>query len=336
MYASIAPSFASTRECLISNGSSYSDEEIRWAADLINQQRNADGKGKKTKYSGQFAPKEAYQILANITAGSIPQPTTGLVNALLIHYKAHEYIRQLRNTNVFKKVMRVSTPGVLTTELVQATQNCSPDIVRILLLHADDIAKSQALHIAVQQNDVLKLQYILESGADTSILCNDIQALVQNTTEDIFDILIHSLKTKWPTQEDPSSALIIATSLGSLRKCQALLANGASATYQNGEALFSAIKTMREDIVIAITGCTTKVSVGILDTAVRHSYDQIKQNAPVEICYNMMRHCLEAGARGDATYGLLVEAVKTRQMDLVSMLVQHGALADENSRDVLV
>ncbi|KAK7963488.1 hypothetical protein PG988_010462 [Apiospora saccharicola] len=265
--------------------------------------------------------KEATAALNAICQGSLPNATPGLVQALLDNDA--DVVRQRRkSTNLMKQLLKRDQEDVRSRLVEDATRNCSADILRLVVQRADDSAINQALPIALDKQDVEKVQYLLARGADASPLCHGFRRAVESGPDDLVNILLR--ETKGACQECRDLGLVDAGRLGHATKARMLLKSGAALSFQQGAALRHAIQAGHNDAAIAIASSDgARAETELLDIAVGEAYARTQ--------HDVVQSCLQAGARGSNTDRALVYAVQNGQRELARLLVQHRASVNQYS-----
>jgi hypothetical protein len=232
-----------------------------------------------------------------------------------------------KSKSIWKKVLRKDQNERRSDVLAKATQNCSLDIVWILALSADDIAKTEALKFAIVQNDTAKALVLLNGGADADEFHDDFKAAVQENRDDMVEVLLRA--TKGPCATCRTISLVKAASNGNLRNSLILLEKGADADFDNGGAMQKAIDAGREDLANAIASCGRKPSPGSFDIAIGLAYSKLAHDAEKQ--HRMIDICLRGGAKGSITDETLVQACKKGQNALINILLTHGASVDHGT-----
>jgi hypothetical protein len=302
------------------------DADRQKAAELCTQQRVDDGKTKKTKKEVPFDYKEVNPVLNNIVSAENSTSSPGLVQALL-ELGGDVSVARPKSKSLWKKALRKDQEVRRSDVLQKATQNCSLEVVWIMALSADDVAKTEALQFAIQQNDTSKGLVLLNGGADADKFCDEFLFAVEKNRDDMVEILLRA--TKGPCATCRTTGLVTAANNGNLRNSLLLLEKGADADYENGAALQKAIGAGREDLANAIAGCARKPSPKSFDIAVGLAYAKLAGDAEKQ--YRMIDICLRGGAKGSITDETLVGACKKGQNALIDNLLKYGASVDHGA-----
>jgi hypothetical protein len=302
------------------------DTDRQKAIELCTQQRVKDGKTKKTKKEAPFDYKEVNPVLNELVSSKPSAASPGLVQALL-ELGGDVSVARPKSKSIWKKVLRKDQNERRSDVLAKATQNCSLDIVWILALSADDIAKTEALKFAIVQNDTAKALVLLNGGADADEFHDDFKAAVQENRDDMVEVLLRA--TKGPCATCRTISLVKAASNGNLRNSLILLEKGADADFDNGGAMQKAIDAGREDLANAIASCGRKPSPGSFDIAIGLAYSKLAHDAEKQ--HRMIDICLRGGAKGSITDETLVQACKKGQNALINILLTHGASVDHGT-----
>ncbi|KAK8105025.1 hypothetical protein PG999_008384 [Apiospora kogelbergensis] len=189
--------------------------------------------------------------------------------------------------------------------------NATPGLVKVLLDSDADV-----LHQRRRSLDTAR------QGADASQLCHGFRRAVESGPDDLVKILLRQVRGACQACRD--LGLVDAARLGYVNKARMLLACGATLSFQKGAALVLAIQAGHEDTAIAITSSEgTRTHTELLDLAVGEAYAKAQ--------YDVVRSCLQAGARGPITDKTLVQAIRNRHGESALLLVQHQASVNRDS-----
>jgi len=299
------------------------DADRQKAVELLTQQRVIDGKAKKIKKEEPFTYKEVNPVLGALISDPSSTASPGLVQALL-EQGGDVSVARHKSKSLWKKVIRKDQVVRRSDVLAKATQNCKLEVVWILSQQADDIAKTEALKFAIEQNDTAKALVLLNSGADAVEFHAEFLAAVEKNADDMVEVVLRS--AKGPCTTCITQGLVTATNNGSLRNSLILLEKGADADFENGAALQKAIEAGREDLTNAIAFCKTKPSPKSFDVALGLAYGKLVSDAEKQ--HRMIDICLRGGARGSTTDETLVQACRSGQIALIELLLTHGASVD--------
>lgn len=313
---------------------------------LMQQERQLQGKPPKKP----FTSKESSPLLAKITSGEFCDTrssiliTPGVVQILLEDFGAQG--QGMSNTSLRSKTgVKVKMPWKLGQNempypanfLLLAVEHCNADIVSVLLQYADAPSKTQALRTAMRTDDPLKVQYAMASGAtlcNASLPHHEFLDIVHSGSCETLSALVRS-STLGPCQNCLDTALVQAVQQEcpeGQQKARALLESspGANTTFQDSEALFTAIRNRYAELVDAILSRIQQHQVDkglLLDTLSRATvlaYEKADPAQPVETRYKTVRMCLDAGGTGNCVSQVLVAAMKGRQFGLVLAMIKHG------------
>ncbi|KAH7120136.1 ankyrin repeat-containing protein [Dactylonectria estremocensis] len=265
--------------------------------------------------SASFGIKQSNPVLTDIAQGLVANPSPGLITVLLQH-GADVRVARHRSTNLFKRMMSKDQVDILNNVVELATRNCHEEIVFLLAQAADERCVTEALPVAIRQNDSAKAYILLARGADASRACKEFLGAVQSGSDDMVNILLRNFKGA--CQDCRNQGLVGAASRGHVAKAQMLLANGADATFQNGSALFTACRDRNETVaaVIASHGSMSG-HPDMLDNVLAEAYRLMQDQ--------LIKACLRAGAKGPNTDAALLKAVDSQNPPLVETFVRHGA-----------
>lgn len=305
---------ASTRQSMISSPSAINEDDCSWAREVM-------AGFAKPNSDGTLSYKEATAALHHICQGGIPNATPGLVKVLL-DSDADVLHQRRRSTNLVKRLLNRNQEDIRSRLVEDATRNCSTDILLLIAQGADESALNQALPVALDQQNVEKVSILLARGADASQLCHGFRRAVESGPDDLVKILLRQVRGACQACRD--LGLVDAARLGYVNKARMLLACGATLSFQKGAALVLAIQAGHEDTAIAITSSEgTRTHTELLDLAVGEAYAKAQ--------YDVVRSCLQAGARGPITDKTLVQAIRNRHGESALLLVQHQASVNRDS-----
>ncbi|KAI1358631.1 hypothetical protein F5Y08DRAFT_110240 [Xylaria arbuscula] len=280
------------------------------------------------EHSSSNTAKGATVALSDVVSGTVANSTAMLVRALL-ELGADVCFERRRSTNVVKAVLNKDQVDVRSNLLERAIRNCSIDILMLLTQKADEETVNQALPIAIGEGDPEKVMILLARGADASPLCSQFLKAVESSSDKIVDELTRP--TKGACQKCRDIGLVLAAKCGHRRKVQILLDKGANPNFERAHALGTAVSSGREDICRLIVSCKlNKVHSELLDVAIRDAYTQSN--------YRILKVCLQGreGSPSEIINGMLLQAVKYNQFDLVVPLLQSNASVEYQDGAVVV
>ncbi|KAI0890815.1 ankyrin repeat-containing domain protein [Annulohypoxylon nitens] len=278
-----------------------------------------------TRKSGIFGYKEATAALFRIADGTVINATPELVQALL-NNDADVCFQRRKSTNLLKIMMGKNQEDIRSNLLEKATLNCSPDILRLLIMKADEPALDRALPVAVSQRDEEKVMMLRIKGADAGPLCEHFLCSVGSGADGVVKSLVSGFKGA--CQNCRNNGLIRAAKLGSGSMIQILLKAGADVNFGNGAALMAAIEDGWEDIATIIISHQAKSpNLDVLDKAVLQSYNSGQTK--------VLEECLKAGAQGPGVALTLVHTIRREQHELAETLVKYGASVEYNEAEAL-
>lgn len=314
--ANMSPT-ASIKSSVFSISSVASEDDCSWAKEVM--------AGFAKHKSDGVSYKEATAALNYICQGLVPNATPGLVKALLDN-DADVVRQRRRSTNLMKQLLKRNQEDIRSRLVEDAARNCSADILALLVQRADQSAIDQALPVALDQQDVEKVQILLARGADASPLCHGFRRAVESGPDDLVNTLLR--ETKGACQECRDLGLVNAARLGHANKARMLLKGGAALSFQQGAALLQAIQAGHNDAAIAIASSDgARAQIKLLDFAVGEAYTRTQ--------HDVVQSCLQAGARGPNTDRTLVYTVQNGHRELARLLVQHHASVDQYSGEAV-
>ncbi|KAI2603700.1 hypothetical protein GGR54DRAFT_644552 [Hypoxylon sp. NC1633] len=298
------------------------DQDYEWADRLMLEQCPDSDLSRK---SSGFTYKEATAALSKIADGAVPNATPELVQALLDN-DADVCFERRRSSNLFKKMRGKNQEDIRGNLLERATLHCSSDILRLLIIEADETSMDRALPIAISQNDEEKITMLRIKGADAGPLCEQFMHLVDSGADGVVKSLVSGFKGACQNCRD--NGLVRAAKLGIGSMVNILLNNGADVGFGDGAALTVAIEHGWDAVATTVIPYQAKSSrCDLLDKAVLQSYDYGQ--------YTVLEECLRAGAQGPATATTLIHAVRREQHELAETLVRYGALVEKNEVEAL-
>lgn len=305
------------------HGIQAAEKNRRWSRELMSEKCvNENGLRKPSTNTH----KEATAVLARIADGSLPNPTVGLVQALL-DYGAEICFARRKSSNLLKMVRNKDQTDIRSNLLEQATKNCSHDILLLLAQHADEEALNQALPIAITQNNLAKVTILLARGADASPLCTEFLGAIESGSDEIIDIL--TKQVNGACHDCRNNGLVRAAELGHTAKVRILLDKGADPTFHGAAALKAAIRNKKGDIAtLIISHEEIRLRKDLLDLAVGEAY--------VHSQYQALYECLNAGASGPTVDMTLFHAVEHGQLELVDVLIRHNASVEYQGGAIVI
>ncbi|ROV88118.1 hypothetical protein VMCG_10443 [Cytospora schulzeri] len=307
------------------------DADRERAIQLMLAQRQRD---RRDSAPLQFTHKDATPVLTSLARGAIHDATPGLAKALL-EYGASVCIAKPRSHKFLKRLSGQDQVDVRGHVLAEATQNCAAEVVCVLAREADDIARAEALPIAIRMNDPLKTVVLYSCGADVSPLCADFLSLfdLPNTDEMVETLLKWEVRLRGPCQDCRNKGLLRAVSVGSVTKVRMLLEKGASVLFNDAAALMSAIQGGKDGITQAMIA-SKSLSPELLDTAVGVASDALQAKLTHEtfqIRLHILRLCIQGGSKGPRTDQALMCAVQQARLELIDDLVANNIAVNEST-----
>ncbi|CAG9942317.1 unnamed protein product [Clonostachys rosea f. rosea IK726] len=276
------------------------------------------------KRSSTLDYKDANQALSIVAQGRVPNATPGMINAL-VKSGADVSVARRKSDNILKMFKGENQEEVRSDVLPVATRNCSDDVVFALALHADKISLNQALPVAITTNSHVKASILLARGADASPLCTAFLDVVARDNHEMAEILLKEVNGA--CQSCRNKALVHTAKMRFPVTAQKLLSRGADVKFDNGAALRAAIHSGADDIAFQIASHPSIMGQAVLlDAVVSDAYNYKK--------YSLLPVLFQAGAKGNTTDEMVINAVNSQQLDLIKDLVQQGALSALSSMAV--
>ena len=272
-----------------------------------------------------WEPAAIVEVLRNWIA---QDGSAGVVEAL---------IAQLEATGVDMGTGAVQKPGKLSrrrstetpldrTQLVRlAVERNQPDVVQVLLPHADHLTLDACLPVAIRGGNIQIVDMLLSYGG--SVSRNDEaqmafrQACAVQSQADLVGRILQS--DGCPSPACTSLSLVDATSAGCLDIVLHLSRSTADGNYGQAQALKAAISMGRRDIALAIVMGNNPPQAPGLDEAFRvlYNHPNLGPNAKLDIAELLL--C--AGAGGDIVADALKRSCESQFLEMANMLVKYGA-----------
>ncbi|KAK3353364.1 hypothetical protein B0T25DRAFT_590950 [Lasiosphaeria hispida] len=221
--------------------------------------------------------------------------------------------------------------------LQKAIQNRQPDMVAVLVEHADPFTLDAALPFAIRSGDARILQMLLQRGANTAQNQDAQDAFRQmcivGGQADLVGLILQSAGK--PSTQWISMAMVDSARKGCLDTVLRLSRSTADANYSNAEALKTAIAQCRVDITLAVlTGTNPPIPGG---QGLMGSFSELfgHNNIGPNEKMAFTEALLCAGASGDQVSLALAHACLTEFYDMVDLLVTYGASVEFQDANVL-
>jgi hypothetical protein len=269
--------------------------------------------------SRQINYKDANAVLEQISRGLHPSATPPLVLSLITEHGGNVSLSRVKSENIIKVLQDKDQKDVRSNILQQAVRNCSDAVVYALAWHADAISVSQALPLAIELDEPLKVMILMAKGADASLLCKPFIQAVESGSDDLVEALLYG-STRGACQDCRNAGMVTAVKLAYERKACLLLDKGADVTFGKAYALHAASRGGMESLAVnmaAKAAGSRRIDVATLDQLVSDAYGR-KQ-------YKLVEACLVAGAKGSITDKVFVETVRQQQVALAGVFARHGA-----------
>ncbi|KAK0715145.1 hypothetical protein B0H67DRAFT_489722 [Lasiosphaeris hirsuta] len=305
-----------------------------------NGERNSQGGTIKRAFGSSrktWEPKEIFDAL-DAHVGNCGDP--GVADALIA--KLRLVGGDFNVSNVKNKTSlltrRKSIESMERSRVLQkAIQNRQPDMVAVLVEHADPFTLDAALPFAIRSGDARMLQMLLQRGANTAQNQDSQDAFRQmcivGGQADLVGLILQSAGK--PPAQWISMAMVDAARKGCLDTVLRLSRSTADANYSNAEALKTAIALCRVDIALAIlTGTNPPIQGG---QGLMESFSELFEHRTIgpneKMAFTEALLC--AGASGDQVSLALAHACFTEFYDMVDLLVTYGASVEFQDANVL-
>jgi hypothetical protein len=292
--------------------------------------RNSQGTGFKLSFGTSkkpWEPKEIFEVLDNhVSAGGAPGVADALINKLLFVGGDMNVSNAKAKASLLNRKKSMESME-RSQVLLKAIQNRQPEMVAVLVHHADPLTIDTALPFALRSGDPVIVQMLLQRGANTLQTQDGKDAFRQmcitGGQANLVGLILQSggrPSTNWL-----SMALVDGTRKGCLETVLRLSRSTSDADYNNAEALKTAVSQCRVDLALAIlTGAKppTPGSQGLSE-----SFSQLFGHTAVGPREKMAltEALLCAGAYGDAVSLALSQACLAEFYDMAELLLRYGA-----------
>lgn len=312
--------------------SMVSQDDYAYAEDLLRHQRTSE-QAQQTKggLSRAFTTKkktweykEIYGALVTVVAnGGSPGVAEALVR-MLSQVGGNVNLAQKSRTSLLSR--RKSLDLAERSQVLQkAVENRHEEMVEVLLPFADALSLDTSLPIAMRHQDLEIVKMLVRYGASATQTAEGQDAFryacgAGNQSEMVATILSSEGR---PPVTWVSQSMVEAARAGCLQTVLALSQSTADGNYDAAAALKTAVALGRRDIALAlILGCKPPGQAGLSE-----AFDQLMahQNISPNEKLSTAEVLLCAGAGGDLVAQALVQASATDFIQMVHMLVSHGA-----------
>ncbi|ROT42180.1 hypothetical protein SODALDRAFT_326351 [Sodiomyces alkalinus F11] len=234
---------------------------------------------------------------------------------------------QKPKTGLLSRRRSLETLGERSRLLQQAVTNNQPDMVAVLLPHADAVALDTSLPIAIQERnpDIVELLLRYGAGAGAASTADGQDAFrdlcASGGQPQLVSLLLRSGGR--PSVSWLSQCMIDAVRAGCLGTVLHLSRSAADGNLNQGEALNTAILHSRHDIVLAIIAGINPPQGQVLNEAFAQLMGHASMNPNEKARAAELLLC--AGPHGDSTALALLDAATTESLEMVHVLVAHGA-----------
>ncbi|KEY66296.1 hypothetical protein S7711_02759 [Stachybotrys chartarum IBT 7711] len=285
--------------------------------------------------SKTWEPRDILEILSQwiVTAGS-----PGVAQALIV--KLTEAGVDMggspkQRSGVLNRRRSFDASTDRTRLLRLAVEANQPDMVHVLLPHADPISLDTCLPVAIRLGNAAIVDLLLKYGANASQTADGQdafrQACVAEGYADMIGLLLQS--DGRPSPVLVTHSLCDAAQRGPLETVMELSRSTADGNHNSAEALKSAIARGRRDMAIAIIMGNQPPQRPGLDEAFELLYDQ--QNIDATTKLEIAELLLCAGAHGDVVSRALERSCESQFFEMAHLLATYGASLEFNDGAVL-
>lgn len=216
-----------------------------------------------------------------------------------------------------------------------AVENDQPDMLSVLLPHADPVSLDTSLPLAVRKGNSQTTELLLRYGANLGQTADGQdafrQACLMYGQAKIISLILHS--DGRPSPETLSACLVDAVGAGDLEAVLYLTRSVADSNYNEAESLKTAVRLCRHDLALAtIMGNKPPQRPGV-DDAFGILIDNTSMPPTAKL--QMAELLLCAGARGPILSRALQQAWETQFLQMANLLAAHGASMGDNDASVL-
>ncbi|KAK4187013.1 hypothetical protein QBC35DRAFT_385918 [Podospora australis] len=317
------------------------EDETKQAVKLLQAQRALERDDQKLRWirnrfsspaGTEFTYQEVNKVLAEVVEND---GSLGVVKGLLALGADVNFVRR-RNSGAWNKISQRHQQTERSNILLRATIRCRPETVHALAAHADQESLDSVLHHAIARGNLAVLRTLLDHGASPVYLHDDFQKAVFCDNVELVQVLLsgHHL----PCLACRSTGLRLAVNNCSLEVLRLLLTHWGDVNYNSAVALLQAVEIARPDIVTTLISASVRPSPRSLDAAVGQVQPLLEKRDVAG--YQILGLCLSTGADGPETTSLitegLVEIVKSRNTQLLDIILQHRTIPVDYEGQVLV
>ncbi|KAK3994880.1 Serine/threonine-protein phosphatase [Cladorrhinum sp. PSN332] len=233
-----------------------------------------------------------------------------------------------------KSIERLEPSRILQT----AIQKKQPEMVAVLVQHAEPDIIDHALPLAIRSGEPSILYMLLQRGANATNTRHDAQdafrqLCIMGGRPDLVGIVLQSEGR--PRTEWVSLAMVDASRKQCLDTVLRLSRSTADGEFNKAEALKTAIELCRVDIALAIlTGAHPPTHGG---QGIYESFNKLLENTTIPPNHKLvlMEALLCAGAAGDVVSAALLQACYTEFDDMIRLLLHYGASVEYQDAQAL-
>jgi hypothetical protein len=294
-----------------------------------NPDKNSQGTLKRafSSHKKTWEPKEIFEALdAHVANAGAPGVADALIAKLLAVGGNVNVPNAKSKTNLLTR--RRSIESMERSRILQrAIENRQPDMVAVLVQHADPLTLDAALPLAMRSGDLTMVHLLLSRGANASQTQDGQDAFrqlcIMGGQPEMIGLILQSEGR--PPPNLLSMAMVDAARKGCFHTVLRLSRSSADGEYNKGEALKAAIAQCRVDIALAILTAAKPPAVG--GQGVLESFGQLIGHQTIGPNEKMIltEALLCAGASGGPLSAALSQACATEFYDMVRLLISYGA-----------
>ncbi|KAK4163221.1 Serine/threonine-protein phosphatase [Cladorrhinum sp. PSN259] len=275
-----------------------------------------------------WEPNDIFEVLEGHVSN---RGAPGVADALIEKLKAIGGNVNVSNTNKRTSLLsrRKSTERLEPRRILQtAIKNKQPEMVAVLVQHAEPEILDQALPLAIRSGDPSILYMLLQRGANATNSVHDAkdafrQLCIVGGRPDLVGIVMQSEGR--PRTEWVSMCMVDAARKPCLDTVLRLSRSTADGEFNKAEALKTAIELCRVDVALAILTGAHPPSHG--GQGVYESFNKLLGHStiPPNQKLVLMEALLCSGASGDFVSAALLQACQAEFDDMIRLLLYYGA-----------
>lgn len=283
--------------------------------------RKAFASNKKKSYD----PRVVFDALnSHVANRGRPGVAESLIN-LLVASGGDINLPQKPKTGLLSRRKSLETFGERSRLLQQAVHNIQPEMVAVLIPHADTVALDTSLPLAIKTENLEIVETLLRYGAGAGSTADAQDAFRQLCSDGGQPALVGLLLRSEgrPSVSWVSQSMVDAVRVGDLQTVLQLSRSNADGSFNQAEALKLAISLARHDIVLAIVAGNNPPRGYPLNEAFVQLMEQSTVNPNEKVSVAELLLC--AGAEGDGPAVALFNAAANQFIDMIIILAAYGA-----------